>query len=111
MAGLLAMVFTLAGCSPRWRIERDFQELKQELVLGHYKGRNWRGFHHHASLCIAAYGFLMIDRQKGVKKNAARFKMPALPEGFEPRRRAAGEASEEEHQIVIDTVVLGACRG
>ncbi|MER8684993.1 transposase, partial [Mesorhizobium sp. M1405] len=41
----------------RWRIERDYQELKQELGLGHYEGRGWRGFHHHASLCIAAYGF------------------------------------------------------
>ena len=38
----------------RWRIERDYEELKQELGLGHFEGRNWRGFHHHASLCIAA---------------------------------------------------------
>src|SRR5215813_10976412 len=42
----------------RWRIERDYQELKQELGLGDYEGRGWRGFHHHATLCIAAYGFL-----------------------------------------------------
>ncbi len=40
----------------RWRIERDYQELKQEVGLGHYEGRGWRGFHHHATLCIAAYG-------------------------------------------------------
>jgi len=40
----------------RWIIERDDQELKQELGLGHYEGRGWRGFHHHATLCIAAYG-------------------------------------------------------
>ncbi len=40
----------------RWRIERDYQDLKQELGLGHYEGRGWRGFHHHATLCIAAYG-------------------------------------------------------
>ncbi|MCI0354509.1 MAG: IS701 family transposase, partial [Acidobacteria bacterium] len=37
----------------RWIIERDYQELKQELGLGHFEGRNWRGFHHHATLCIA----------------------------------------------------------
>lgn len=43
----------------RWLIERDYEELKQELGLGHYEGRNWRGFHHHATLCIAAYGFLL----------------------------------------------------
>jgi SRSO17 transposase len=46
----------------RWRIERDYQELKQELGLGHYEGRGWRGFHHHATLCIAAYGLLVQER-------------------------------------------------
>jgi SRSO17 transposase len=46
----------------RWRIERDYQDLKQELGLGHYEGRGWRGFHHHATLCIAAYGFLIAER-------------------------------------------------
>jgi SRSO17 transposase len=69
----------------RWRIERDYLELKQELGLGHYEGRNWRGFHHHASLCIAAYGFLTLERLRGSKKNRARFKAPAVPEGFRPR--------------------------
>ena len=46
----------------RWRIERDYQDLKQEVGLGHYEGRGWRGFHHHATLCIAAYGFLISER-------------------------------------------------
>src|SRR3954452_19288195 len=45
----------------RWIIERDYQELKQELGLGHFEGRNWRGFHHHATLCIASYGFLITE--------------------------------------------------
>ena len=52
----------------RWRLERDYQELKQELGLGHYEGRNWRGFHHHATLTIAAYGFLMRARLTGRAK-------------------------------------------
>jgi SRSO17 transposase len=48
----------------RWIIERDYEELKQELGLGHYEGRGWRGFHHHATLCIAAYGFLIAERNR-----------------------------------------------
>ena len=63
-----AMADTVMG---RWRIERDYEELKQELGLGHYEGRNWRGFHHHASLCIAAYGFLMLERLAGSKKKGS----------------------------------------
>ena len=47
----------------RWRIERDYHDLKQEVGLGHYEGRGWRGFHHHATLCIAAYGFLISERE------------------------------------------------
>jgi SRSO17 transposase len=71
----------------RWRIERDYQELKQEFGLSHYEGRGWRGFHHHASLCIAAYGFLLSQRLKpgGAKKNSARSQASLLPEGYTPR--------------------------
>jgi SRSO17 transposase len=47
----------------RWRIERDYHDLKQEVGLGHYEGRGWRGFHHHATLCIAAYAFLISERE------------------------------------------------
>ncbi len=42
----------------RWRIERDYEELKSELSLAHFEGPRLAGFHHRASLCIAAYGFL-----------------------------------------------------
>jgi SRSO17 transposase len=72
----------------RWRIERDYQELKQELGLGHFEGRSWRGFHHHATLCIAAYGFLVAERLTVQKKTPADWlprEMPALPKGFRPR--------------------------
>ena len=77
----------------RWRIERDYQDLKQDLGLGDYEGRGWRGFHHHASLSIAAYGFLMaqqLQHPEGVgKKNSARTSThgqePALPTHYKPR--------------------------
>jgi len=75
----------VATVKMRWRIERDYRELKQEVGLGHYEGRNWRGFHHHASLCIAAYGFLTLEQLRGSKKNAARLKAPPVPKGFRPR--------------------------
>jgi SRSO17 transposase len=75
----------------RWMIERDYQELKSELGLSHYEGRNWRGFHHHATLCIAAYGFLMLERLSG-KKNSARLKAPAVPDTFRPRGSGADAA-------------------
>ena len=69
----------------RWRIERDYQELKQELGLGHYEGRGWRGFHHHATLCIAAYGFLIAERAMippSGPRAASLFKAPAIPDGY-----------------------------
>ena len=75
----------------RWRIERDYQELKQEVGLGHYEGRGWRGFHHHATLCIAAYGFLIAERAaippSGLR-SAAPFQVPRLPDGYRPRGTA-----------------------
>ena len=79
----------------RWRIERDYQELKQEFGLSHYEGRNWRGFHHHATLCIAAYGFLLADRLKhgGSKKNSTRSKTPFLPQDYTPRGSPTRAAS------------------
>lgn len=46
----------------RWRVERDYQELKGELGLDHFEGRTWRGFHHHAALCAVAHGFLALQR-------------------------------------------------
>jgi SRSO17 transposase len=75
----------------RWRIERDFEDLKQEVGLGHYEGRGWRGFHHHATLAIAAYGFLVAERAAAIPPSARRWrpKAPGLPPGFAPRGRPA----------------------
>src|SRR5258708_37331705 len=74
----------------RWRIERDYQELKQEVGLGHFEGRRWRGFHHHATLCIAAYGFLISERETippSASRSAALLATPSIPPGYRPRPR------------------------
>jgi SRSO17 transposase len=84
-----ALVQLVRTAKMRWRIERDYQDLKQEFGLSHYEGRGWRGFHHHATLCIAAYAFLMADRLKhgGSKKKSTRSKAPTLPQHYTPRGR------------------------
>jgi SRSO17 transposase len=70
----------------RWRIERDYQELKDELGLDHFEGRGWRGFHHHGALCIAAYAFLAAERARLSPPAPLAFLRPApLPTGFKPR--------------------------
>ena len=72
----------------RWIIERDYEELKQELGLGHFEGRNWRGFHHHATLCIAAYGFLVAERNRfspSARAGHLRFTTPRPGPDFRPR--------------------------
>jgi len=70
----------------RWRIERDYQELKDELGLDHFEGRGWRGFHHHGALCIAAYAFLAAERARLSPPAPLAFLRPApLPKGFKPR--------------------------
>jgi len=70
----------------RWRIERDYEELKDELGLDHYEGRNWRGFHHHGVLCIAAYAFLSAERARLSPPEALAFLHAApVPKGFRPR--------------------------
>ena len=92
----------------RWRIERDYQELKQELGLGHFEGRSWRGFHHHATLCITAYAFLLAQRLAAPKKTLPHpifGQVPALPNGFRPRGSPAQAAprSRLDHNTATGT--------
>ena len=66
-------------------------ELKQEIGLGHYEGRGWPGFHHHATLCIAVYGFLISERETIPPSGphcAWRVKKPAIPDSYRPRGAA-----------------------
>jgi SRSO17 transposase len=72
----------------RWRIEHDYRDLKQEIGLGHYEGRGWRGFHHHGTLCIAAYGFLISERERippSGPHSAAQIEKSPVPSDYRPR--------------------------
>jgi len=82
----------------RWRIERDYQELKQEIGLGHYEGRGWPGFHHHGTLCIAAYGFLICERETippSGPRSSKRLAPPAIPDRY--RQRGAPDPTRTSH--------------
>jgi len=74
----------------RWRIERDYEELKGSFGLDHYEGRGWRGFHHHGCLCIAAYAFLAAERARlSPPEPLAFLRAATLPRGFKPRGAAS----------------------
>jgi len=93
----------------RWRIERDYQDLKQEVGLGHFEGRGWRGFHHHATLCVAAYGFLVSERgtipPSGLG-STGRVAELAVPGSYRPRGSAAKAATShpelDRHHAATD---------
>ena len=101
----------------RWRIERDYQDLKQELGLDHYEGRGWLGFHHHATLCIAAYGFLVSERiaaggSRSTKKKFAFRQVPALPADYIPARQSCAHSATSltslatlRHQLSVSLLV------
>lgn len=90
-ASLQALVATTKG---RWPVEHQYRDLKQEVGLGQYEGRSWRGFHHPATLCIAAYGFLLAERC-AFPPGSARPRGERSPLALSHagrRRRAAAEA-------------------
>jgi len=88
LAADTSLATLVATAKRRWIIERDYEELKQELGLGHYEGRGWRGFHHHATLCIAAYGFLIAERSRfspSARAGQLQLALPEVPPDWKPR--------------------------
>jgi SRSO17 transposase len=56
----------------RWRTERVYQDLKGELGLDHYEGRRYPGWHHHVSVVLCCYAFVIAERVR---------RFPPRPEG------------------------------
>lgn len=46
----------------RWRTERVYEDLKGELGLDHYEGRRYPGWHHHVSVALCCYAFVVAER-------------------------------------------------
>jgi SRSO17 transposase len=61
---LLRLVRTAKG---RWWVEHSYKELKDELGLDHFEGRSWQGWHHHVTLVLLAYAFLVLRRRRRKK--------------------------------------------
>jgi SRSO17 transposase len=57
----------------RWRVEQNYQQLKEEVGLDHYEGRGWQGWHHHVTLVCLAYAFLLLERRRLKKNSTADF--------------------------------------
>ena len=66
---LKALVKTAKG---RWWVEHSYAQLKGELGLDHFEGRSWRGWHHHVTLVLLSYAFLVTQRRRGAKRGAPR---------------------------------------
>jgi SRSO17 transposase len=59
----------------RWPIESCFEEGKQELGMGDYQVRSWRGWHHHLTLVILAH-FFVVRVKLRLKKRAPKLTLP-----------------------------------
>ena len=73
----------------RYRVEQDYRELKQEVGLAKFEGRGWRGFNHHVTLCLAAYGFLVCERSLFPPRQPAKANADSAPQSALHRRAAS----------------------
>jgi SRSO17 transposase len=64
---LRQLVATARG---RWRVEQDYQQMKEELGLDHFEGRSWTGWHHHVTMVMLAHLFLRLEQTRRSNKSA-----------------------------------------
>lgn len=61
----------------RYRTEQVYLELKDELGLDHYEGRRFPGWHHHVTVALCCYAFLVAERARGFPPSGARARRTA----------------------------------
>jgi SRSO17 transposase len=59
-------------CKERWRTERMYEDLKGELGLDHFEGRSFPGWHHHVSVVLCCYAFVVAERFRAFPPSASR---------------------------------------
>jgi SRSO17 transposase len=56
----------------RWRTERVYEDAKGELGLDHFEGRTYRGWHHHVSVVLCCFAFIVAERERAFPPSADR---------------------------------------
>jgi SRSO17 transposase len=56
----------------RYRTERAYQDLKGELGLDHFEGRTFVGWHHHVSVALCAFAFVLAEKLRAFFSTAGR---------------------------------------
>jgi SRSO17 transposase len=56
----------------RWRTERMYEDLKGELGLDHFEGRSFTGWHHHVSVVLCCFAFVVAERVRAFPPSASR---------------------------------------
>jgi SRSO17 transposase len=59
-------------CKERWRTERMYEDLKGELGLDHFEGRSFPGWHHHVSVVLCCFAFIVAERSRSFPPSASR---------------------------------------
>lgn len=55
----------------RWRTERAYEDLKGELGIDHFEGRSFIGWHHHVTVVLACYAFLIAEQARAFSPSAS----------------------------------------
>jgi SRSO17 transposase len=63
-------------CKERWRTERMYEDLKGELGLDHFEGRSFPGWHHHVSVVLCCFAFVVAERVRAFPPSASRTRRP-----------------------------------
>ena len=92
----------------RWRVERSYEDLKGQLGLDHYEGGSFIGWHHHVTVALACYAFLVAHRARSFSPSTSRAcEHGSLPHANHDSARCFLVSAGVERQLVrLDLTVF-----